>query len=595
MKTTTTTGTSWAHDLVAMQAKERPTSLAVQDHNQKLTFAELDLASTRIAHYLKSLGVHSEVPVGLYFERSVDFVVAALAVLKAGGAYVPVETNDPPERIGRIFEDVGISVLLSHRWMAASLSPGPWVTVDLDIDRETLARQSVEPLTDDLDGSQLAYIVYTSGSTGQPKGVEITHANLQHLINWHHRAFSVTDRDRASQIAGLAFDAAVWEIWCNLTAGATLHIVDELSRRSAEGLQGWLVGNRITVCFAPTLLAEQLMVLAWPNRIPLRLLLTGADTLHRFPRAGLPFTLVNNYGPTECTVLVTSGLVLNKHVKGELPPIGRPISGMEVLVLNESLRPVPNGDEGEICIAGPQIGRGYRNLPKLTAERFTREPVGGRRIYRTADRGKVLPDGQIAFLGRLDDQVKVRGFRIEPDEVIAHLNLHPDISNSTVVVHGNAAEEKALVAYVVTAKGRMVGASELRKFLQARLPAYMIPSVFVTLPSLPVTFTGKCDKGALPIPNPENLLPEEKETDASIPHSNTTESRVTQLIRGLVDKRDIQRDDNFFIAGGHSMLAAQLLARIRESFQVSLSLRQLFESPTIASLSSFIETKLPPQ
>jgi acyl-coenzyme A synthetase/AMP-(fatty) acid ligase/aryl carrier-like protein len=443
-----------------------------------------------------------------------------------------------------------------------------------------------------LDGDRLAYIIYTSGSMGHPKGVEVTHANLLHLIRWHQCAFEVKTSDRASQIAGLAFDAAVWEMWCHLTGGASLHLIDEASRRSPEGLKDWLVAEKITIAFVPTIMAEYLITFEWPRHTALRILLTGADTLHRYPHAGLPFVLVNNYGPTECTVLVTSGVVESGGA-GHMPSIGFPIDDTAILILDDLLKRVTAGEEGEICVAGPQIARGYRNLPALTAQKFVTEPGTGVRLYRTGDRGRALPDGQIAFLGRIDDQIKIRGFRVEPDEVVAQLNSHPHIANSVVVARGDNADEKTLVAYVVATLGTGPTAAELREYLEARLPDYMVPGAFVGLPSLPVTMTGKCDKQALPAPIAANLLMESNRVaNATKAGESSSETRVGQLVSGLMEGRPISRDDNFFLVGGHSMLAAQLLARIRENLGVSLNLRQLFEAPTIASLAAAVDRKL---
>ena len=583
----------WAHQLVGHQADNSPDALAVRDEKNQLTFAELEQRANRLARHLQTLGVGAETPVGLYFERSVDFVVAALAVLKTGGAYVPLAAAFPPGRIDAILKDAGAPVLLSHKWMAASLAGGPWKTVDLDIDGGAIADHSAAPLEVTVAGPQLAYIAYTSGSTGRPKGVEISHANLQHLISWHQRAFSVSPNDRASQVAGLAFDAAVWEMWCHLCAGASLHLIDEVSRRSPEGLKDWLVAQKITVAFVPTIMAEHLITFDWPHNTALRVLLTGADTLHRYPNAGLPFILVNNYGPTECTVLVTSGPVLAGQGDGQIPPIGRPIEDMEILLMDAELQPVALGGEGEICAAGPQVARGYRNLPELTAEKFVFQPSTGRRIYRTGDHGRLLADGQIAFLGRIDDQIKIRGFRVEADEIVAQLNAHPQIGNSIVIARGDSADEKSLVAYITPVAGAKLTANEVREHLRSRVPEYMVPSAFVSMLSLPVTATGKCDKQALPAPSLENLLPE---LSASAPdrqdHQSGTESRIAQLVSGLMDGRPVGREDNFFLIGGHSMLAAQLLARVRENLAVSLNLRQLFEAPTIASLALVVDRKL---
>ncbi len=577
-----------AHDSVTRQAMVRPQSPAIYGTQTSVTFQQLDHRSNRLAHYLQELGVGLEAPVGLYFERSPDFVIAALAVLKSGGAYVPLDPAYPPDRIAAILADSGARVLLSHKWMAAGLRAGAWSTIDVDIDARRIERCPADALEVEVSGAHLAYIIYTSGSTGRPKGVEVTHANLAHLIAWHRDAFSITPSDRASQVAGLAFDAAVWEVWCHLAAGASLHLIDETSRRSPEELRDWLVQHQITVAFAPTVMAEHLITLDWPKETALRILLTGADTLHRYPRAGLPFTLVNNYGPTECTVLVTSGTV-GPASQNALPSIGRPIDDMIVQIVDSALCPVPAGESGEICVAGPQVARGYRNLPELTAEKFIlRESVSGGRLYRTGDLGRFLPNGDIAFLGRIDNQLKIRGFRVEPDEIVAHLDDHPGIATSAVIARNDMGPDRALVAYLVLVPGFSPTSAQLREFLTSRVPDYMIPSAFVRLDSLPISPSGKCDRDALPAPTAANSIGNE-ETGA--PVLSATEEKMTQLISSLMDSRPIGRDHNFFFIGGHSMLAAQLVARIRESFGLHLTLRQLFEAPTAASLAKLVDAR----
>ena len=580
----------FAHQLVARWASISPDSIAVRGTAGAITWQQLEQRSNQLARHLLSLGATAEVPVALYFERSPEFVIAALAVWKAGGAYVPLDPSYPPERIDAILKDAAVPVLLSHKWMAAGLRSGTWSVLDLDVDASRIRSYSTEPLYQSTSGDQLAYLIYTSGSTGTPKGVEVTHANLAHLIGWHSHAFQVTSNDRASQVAGLAFDAAVWEIWCHLAAGASICLIDEESRRSPEGLRDWLVREKITISFAPTILAEHLLMLDWPVETNLRILLTGADTLHRYPRPGLPFTLVNNYGPTECTVLVTSGSVPEGTFE-HIPTIGRPIDGTEILILDSALQPVPDGEAGEICAAGFQVARGYRNAPELTAEKFVsmKSALGGR-IYRTGDRGRILPNGEIAFLGRIDDQIKIRGFRVEPDDIVAHLVAHPSIRNAVVSARGSSSDEKHLLAYLVLTPEVTLSAEEVRAFLAARVPDYMIPATFVRLESLPLTSTGKCDRQALPLPSAANTLRDESVMQA--PATNQTEEKIREFVSALMGGRAVSRDDNFFLVGGHSMLAAQLLARVRESFGVSLTLRQLFEAPNAATLAALVDQRL---
>src|SRR5579863_3704807 len=410
-------------DLVSEQARRTPTAPALSSDAQSLTYGELDSRANQLAARLRLLGIGPEAPVGICLRRSPEMVVAALAVLKAGGAYVPMDVEYPVERQVFILRDTGLRVLITQDDVAQRLPAGDWQVLILDEEHETAPAEAATPAPVALDS--LAYVIYTSGSTGQPKGVQITHRGLLNLIYWHRRAFSITAADRASQVASFGFDAAVWEVWPYLTAGASVHFPDDATRGSAQSLRDWLVAQKITVSFVPTTMAESLLELDWPAPIALRYLLTGADTLHRYPDSNLPFALVNNYGPTECTVVSTSGVVLPRAETDQQPTIGRPIDNVQVHILDEQLNPVPVGVTGELFVGGDGLARGYLNRPDQDAEAFIPNPFSdskGDRLYRTGDLARYLPDGQIAFMGRSDEQVKIRGYRIEPNEIVMRLN-----------------------------------------------------------------------------------------------------------------------------------------------------------------------------
>ena len=390
---------------VAVHAGTTPDAIAIVDGSTRLTYADLDRQSNQLAAHLKEAGAGPECCVGVLMERSAQFVVSILSVLKAGAAYLPLDSSTPSERVAFILSDAQAPLLLTHRGKAAHVSAGPWQVIDLDGDARRIAARPLAPLSIEPAPDDLAYVIYTSGSTGTPKGVEITHANLSNLVDWHQSAFGVSAVDRASQVASFGFDAAGWEIWPYLTGGGSVHLADEATRRSPHGLRDWLVSERITISFVPTILSEQLLQASWPADTALRFLLTGADTLHRRPPAGVPFVLVNNYGPTECTVVATSGPVAAEGQSDGSPSIGRPIANTTALILDDTLRPVSAGEVGELCLAGALVGRGYRNSPEMTASRFvTLSSASGPslRIYRTGDRARFLPDGEIAFLGRVD-------------------------------------------------------------------------------------------------------------------------------------------------------------------------------------------------
>jgi acyl-CoA synthetase (AMP-forming)/AMP-acid ligase II/acyl carrier protein len=353
-----------------------------------------------------------------------------------------------------------------------------------------------------------------------------------------------------------------------------------------------MVAERITVTFVPTPLAERMLGLGWPRQTALRLMLTGGDTLHRHPGSRLPFALINNYGPTECTVVATSGRVPNDRGTARLPAIGRPISNARVHILDEAMRPVPPGTSGEIYIGGAGVGRGYLNLPELTAARFVPDPFSdapGGRLYRTGDVGRWLPDGDVAFEGRLDEQVKVRGVRIEPGEIVAALSAHPTVKTSTVVARHDASGETRLVAYVVPAAcAPPPSLDALRTALAAVLPEAMIPSAFVLVPDLPLTPNGKVDRAALPAPDDGNTL---RAGDYVAPRT-VVEERLTAILQDLLGLERVSVTENFFLLGGHSLLGAQVLARVRHELGVEPSLRTLFTSATVAELAAEIEREI---
>jgi amino acid adenylation domain-containing protein len=455
------------------------------------------------------------------------------------------------------------------------------------MDMPTPSRSTATPAK----AATLAYVIYTSGSTGDPNGVEVTHENLLNLVNWHQQVFQVTPEDRASQMANVGFDAAVWEVWPYLATGARVHIPDDQVISHPELLRNWLVAEGITMSFISAPMAELLLSLPWPAQTALRLMLTGADTFHHYPPEGLPFQLINNYGPTECTVVATSGQIFAEDSGQGLPPIGLPIANPRIYILDESGRQVPPGTEGELHIGGAGVARGYRNRPDLTARRFVPDPFGARpggRLFKTGDVARLLSDGRIAFIRRMDDQVKVRGFRVEPDEITAVLNRHPRVLQSVVVARAAAQGDKRLVGYVVPALDGSLTPSELREFLRVRLPDYMVPETFVRLESLPLSAHGKVNRLELPAPNEANTLRDQVFT---APRTDL-EKTVAHNLASLLGVERVDVETNFFALGAHSLVGAQLIARIRREFGVEMSLRVLFEAPTVAELSAEIQRLL---
>lgn len=574
-------------DLIQAQTEARPHAIAVANEKQRLTYRELDDRSTQLAVLLRSRGVRSAVRVGICLDRSPALAVAAIGIWKAGGAFVPLDPSDPTNRLAMLLEDSGVQVVVTHQRVSESLPSGRWTTLVLDDDGSLPIPAPADFPAVRVQPEDFAYIIFTSGSTGRPKGVQITHANLLNLIRWHIRAFGVAASDRATMQASPGFDAAVWELFPYLCAGASVHIIDDDTRATPKVLRDWIVANDISISFVPTAVAESLITLPWPSSTTLRILLTGADVLRRYPPPGLPFTLVNNYGPTECTVVATSAIVPPTAQSNSLPPIGRPVDNVEIYIVDEDLNQVPEGASGELLIGGAGVARGYLNLPEMNAKRFIQNPFspGNGSLYRTGDLARVLPDGQIAFLGRIDEQIKIRGYRIEPGEISAVLNRHQAVASSLVAAQINTSGEPQLVAYIVVKQHVSVQASELRTWLAGRLPAYMVPVAFVRIDRFPVTSHGKIDRGTLPSPTPENILAEEV-FDA--PQSQV-ECWLAALLTKLLGMPEVSRHDNFFRLGGHSLLGAQLIAEIQRTYDVELSLRSLFDHPTVAGIASEIE------
>jgi len=575
---------------IAAQAARTPDAPALVAGQQMLSYSALNQQTNQLAWHLQALGVGPEVPVGLCMERSLDMVVGLLGILKAGGAYVPLDPQYPAARLTFMLDDSRVPVLLTQHHLAEQFQATPTKIICVDKEPALAAQSTADPVCL-ATFENLAYIIYTSGSTGQPKGVQITHKSLLNLISWHQQEFSITAADRATQITSPAFDATGWELWPYLCCGASVYLVDEPIRIVPEALRDWLVNNRITVSFLPTALAESALQLDWPSETALRFLLTGADTLHLYPRASLPFVLINNYGPTEATVVATSGRVYPIEQTPILPTIGRPIANTEIYILDDQQQPAAIDEPGELHIGGVGLARGYLNRPELTQEKFIPHPFSsepGARLYKTGDLARLLPDGQITFLGRIDHQIKIRGYRIEPDEIISALNRHPAIQASFVIDREDIPGNKQIVAYIIARPGASVSLHDLLLAIRSYLPEYMVPATFVLLDALPLTANGKVDRAALPAPNATNTL---RQQVFAAPDT-ATEEKIAATVAALLHVERVGVNDNFFLLGGHSMLGAQLIAWIEDTFGLELPLRILFQAPTVRQLAAEIERRL---
>ena len=480
-----------------------------------------------------------------------------------------------------MLRDAGAPVLLAQRSVAPGVADACAHVIALD---DPAAHGERRDPPEDLAGvDDVAYVIYTSGSTGEPKGVEVSHDSLINLVEWHCEAFTLDATDRTSMLASPAFDASVWELWPSLVSGASLHVPD-VAAASADGLRDWLVSERITVSFVPTPLAEAVLALEWPTDVALRCLLTGGDVLHRRPVAETPFTVVNNYGVTEATVVTTSGTVTPDDGAGTVPSIGRAIAGTSVYVLDADRKPVSQGEPGELYIGGRGVAIGYVDRPEETAARFLADPwKRGSRMYRTGDLVRVTNDGEVCFLGRLDNQVQIRGHRVELDEVATVLSTHPRVDQCAVVAGDEESGATRIVAYVVSSSDASAGREELRDFLSHRLPLYMLPTAFVDIDALPLTNNGKVDRAALP-------APPRAETRRTAPDdAPVVETAVVGMLEELLDLDYVRPEDNFFELGGHSLMGAQLVARLHDRFDVELTLLTIFDNPTAAGIAACIE------
>ncbi len=599
----------FVHEMLAEHARRTPDAPAVVDGGRRLTYGELDAQAEALAARLRAEGVGPEVAVALWTERSLEMIVGTVAVVKAGGAYLPLDPSHPADRLAFMISDSAAPVLLTQQRMAAALHEEGLrgVRVLLIDDPEAAAPAgpvAVDPIeVDPMEAAGItaetpAYLIYTSGSTGRPKGVQVAHGSLANMVRWHHSWSGLAPGQRATQVAAPAFDATVFEIWPCLTAGACLHIIDDATRLAPPKLIEWLASEKITLAFLPTPLAEALLDQPWPAEIALQALHTAGDRLHHRPRPEHPFALFNLYGPTEVTVLASgrrvppAGSDAVSISEDGPPPIGRPISNARIHLLDHHLQPVPVGVPGEIVIGGAGLARGYLGRPNLTAERFVPDPFAplwgesGARLYHTGDLARWLPDGELDFVGRADHQVKIRGFRIELGEIEAELREHPAVQVCVVVAREDAPGEKALVAYLVPRDGQTPEFRELRQFLAAKLPSYMVPGAFVTLAALPLSANGKIDRAAL-------TTPPRKEREFVAPRT-ADETILCGIWAEVLSHDEVGINDNFFDLGGDSILGIQVVSRAQQS-GLAFTAQDLFQHQTVAEIALVAVPVAPPE
>jgi amino acid adenylation domain-containing protein len=583
---------------VRRRAERHPELPAVVSAEEALTYGELAGRAGELAQRLRALGVGPEVPVALHLERSAAMVTAILGVLEAGGAYLPLDPSHPAERLAAMLEDAGRPLLVTERRLAGALTGAARDILWLD---ETDGRAAPAPVRRAAP-ENLAYILHTSGSTGKPKGVCCSHRGVLNLLADFARRQPLAPGSRGSLWTSLSFDVSVYEIFSPLLAGGAVHIVPEAIRQDAERFLDWLIEERIESAYVPPFLVAALRdrLERMDGGASLRRLLVGVEPipeplLVRIAQLCPGLAVINGYGPTEATICAALYAIDPRRDRfGQPPitPIGRPAAGYETYLLGRHREPVPLGVPGELCIAGVGLARGYWKRPEATAERFVPHPwstSGGERLYRTGDLARLRPDGNLEFLGRIDHQIKLRGFRIEPGEIEAALLAHPAVREAVVTAWPPAGlegrEQRRLVAYVVGAEGGAPSGHDLREHLRDRLPAYMVPAVFVSLPALPLTPNGKLDRRALPDPG----LAVSEPTGDQVPPRTPTEELVAGIFAEVLGADRIGAEDSFFERGGHSLAALRLMARVRQAFGVDLPLHRVFEVPTVAGLAAAIE------
>jgi amino acid adenylation domain-containing protein/thioester reductase-like protein len=586
------------HQLIEAQVERTPDAIAVVFEQEQLTYRALNQRANQLAAHLQTLGVVPDVLVGVCMERSLEMVVALLGVLKAGGAYVPLDPGYPQERLAFMLQDTQVPVLLTQSKLVQCLPQHQTPILCLDTDWQTLAQASDEPISSEVTLANLAYVIYTSGSTGKSKGTMNTHQGICNRLLWMQDAYQLTEHDRVLQKTPFSFDVSVWEFFWPLMTGACLVVACPEGHKDSAYLVQLIAEQQITTLhFVPPMLQVFLQEPNLKHCQCLKRVICSGEALsfqlqERF-FVRLEAELYNLYGPTEAAIDVTAW-TCQRWSDQQLVPIGRPIANMQIHLLDAHLNPVPIGVPGELHISGIGLARGYLNRPELTAEQFIPNPFAqnksiesvsaSERLYKTGDLARYLPDGNIEYLGRIDHQVKVRGFRIELGEIESTIQEYAEVCECVVVVREDVPGDKRLVAYLTTTGTETFLVSELRQYLQQKLPEFMVPSAFVLLETLPLTTNGKVDRKALPAPDFRPDL-----EHAFVAPQTAMEQEVAKLCSEVLNIKEIGIHDNFFCMGGNSLLAAQLIGYIRELFQIELPVRILFEHPTVEGLSRMLE------
>lgn len=584
------------HELFQGQVTATPDAVAVVFKDRQLTYHELNERANRLAAHLRNLGVKPETLVGLFADRSAEYVICVLAILKAGGAYVPLDTDYPVERLQFMLVDSGVPVVIADQTLPKDLDVRGIIVVDLTSDVRLIQASPKSDLDIINNAGHLAYVIYTSGSTGQPKGVAVPHRGVVRLVRGQNYV-KFDNRQRFLLHASTSFDAATFEMWGPLLNGATCVIFPKQLLDFQE-LEALIRRHGVTCLFLTTGLFNQIIdarpsVLETVDHV-----LTGGEIMS-VPRVQkamqlLPrLQLANIYGPTESTTFACFYPIKKGVASAGSMPIGRPIANTTFYVLDTSLQPVPIGWSGELYIGGDGLARGYHNRPELTAERFISNPFSPEsdaRLYKTGDLARHLPDGNIEFLGRIDHQVKIRGFRIELGEIEAVLGRHPNILNVVVIAREDVPDHKQLVAYLVIRQEPAPTSVELRDFLLQSLPNYMVPVSFVTLPILPLTPNGKIDRKALPAPNQSAIA---IRPVSAIPET-ALEKSIASIWQDVLHLTTTELDHNFFEIGGDSLRIASVHDRLQKLLGRQFPITDLFAHTTIRSLAAYFRSSRSP-
>jgi amino acid adenylation domain-containing protein len=581
------------HQLVETQAKLTPEAVAVVFGDEQLTYAELDRQANQLANYLIDRGVRPATFVGICVERSLAMVVGLLGILKTGAAYVPIDPHYPLDRIEYMLENARIDLLLTQQSLISQVPSQVQQLVYLDTDWAQISQAATVATVVAVTPEDLAYLIYTSGSTGKPKGVEVLHRGVVNFLTSMQQQPGISATDVLLSVTTLSFDIAVLEIFLPLTVGARVVLISREEGMDGQKLASTIADLGVTMMQATPATWRLLLDAEWVGNPHLKIL-CGGEPISSDLAAKLldkSATVWNMYGPTETTIWST----IQQITTTERISIGRPIANTEIYILDAHLQPVPIGIAGELYIGGAGLARGYWQQPSLTNPKFISHPFDRTphaRIYQTGDLARYLPNGEIECLGRIDFQVKLRGFRIELGEIETMLGEHPSVARSIVIIREDVPEDRRLVAYIIPDRSwrstTTPTPSELRQFLQQKLPDYLLPSAIVTLETLPLTPNGKIDRQALPAPDAATLQFQQRFVAPTTPTEITLAEIWTQVLR--IDRIGIE--DNFFELGGHSLLATQVISRARQTFEIEIPLQSLFEQPTIAGLASRLDTSL---